>query len=79
MASSNFKIAPCELADMAVCADIFDEAFADDPAMIYLHPRSDPRVLKERSLQNFEKSFKAPGVKYFKSILGETGYVLCPF
>ncbi|KFY05751.1 hypothetical protein V492_08317 [Pseudogymnoascus sp. VKM F-4246] len=69
MASTNYKIVPCELSDMAVCADIFDEAFADDPAMIYLHPRSDPNVLKEKSIQNFEKSFSAPGVKYFKVIL----------
>ncbi|KFY92116.1 hypothetical protein V498_05155 [Pseudogymnoascus sp. VKM F-4517 (FW-2822)] len=46
---------------MATCADIFDEAFADDPAMTYLHPRSDPKVLKDKSIQNFEKSFTAPG------------------
>lgn len=77
MAFSNFKVVPCELSDMAVCADIFDEAFADDPAIIYLYPRSDPKVLKEKSIQNFGKSFTAPGVKYFKAILEETGYVLC--
>lgn len=79
MASSNFKIMPCELADMAVCADIFDEAFADDPAIIYLYPRSDPKVLKEKSIQNFEKSFTAPGVKYFKVMLEDTRYVSCYF
>jgi hypothetical protein len=79
MASSNFKIVPCELADMAVCADIFDEAFADDPAIIYLYPRSDPKVLKDKSIQNFEKSFTAPGVKYFKAILEETRYDLYQF
>jgi hypothetical protein len=78
MAFSSFKVVPCKLSDMAVCADIFDEAFADDPAIIYLYPRSDPKVLKEKSTQNFEKSFTAPGVKYFKAILEETGYVLCP-
>lgn len=78
MTSSNFKIMPCELLDMAVCANIFDEAFADDPAMIYLHPRSDPKVLKEKSIQNFVKSFTAPGVKYFKAILDKTRYVSCP-
>jgi hypothetical protein len=64
---------------MAVCVDVFDEAFAGDPAITYLHPRSDPKVLKEKSLQNFEKSFTAPGVKYFKAILEETGYVSCSF
>ncbi|KFY19383.1 hypothetical protein V493_07984 [Pseudogymnoascus sp. VKM F-4281 (FW-2241)] len=60
---------------MAVCVDIFDEAFADDPAMIYLHPGSDPKVLKEKSIHNFEKSFTAPGVKYFKAILEETSEI----
>ncbi|OBT71905.1 hypothetical protein VF21_09198 [Pseudogymnoascus sp. 05NY08] len=61
---------------MAVCADIFDEAFADDPAIIYLYPRSDPKVLKEKSIQNFEKSFTAPGVKYFKAVLEETSEIV---
>lgn len=69
---------PCGLSDMAVCADIFDEAFADDPAMTYLHPRSDPKVLKDKSIHNFEKSFTAPGVKYFKVIIEETRYVIAP-
>ncbi|KFX90617.1 hypothetical protein V490_06365 [Pseudogymnoascus sp. VKM F-3557] len=76
MSSSNFKIVPCEPGDMAVCVDIFDEAFAGDPAITYLHPRSDPKVLKEKSLQNFEKSFTAPGVKYFKAILEDTGEIV---
>ncbi|KFY70498.1 hypothetical protein V499_09121 [Pseudogymnoascus sp. VKM F-103] len=76
MAFSNFKVVPCELSDMTVCADIFDEAFADDPAIIYLYPRSDPKVLKEKSIQNFEKSFTAPGVKYFKVVLEDTGEIV---
>jgi hypothetical protein len=77
MTSSNFGVLPCQLEDMAMCAEIFDEAFADDPALIYLHPRSDPKVLKEKSVQNFEKSFTAPGVKYFKVIPKEARYVVC--
>ncbi|OBT61442.1 hypothetical protein VE03_08953 [Pseudogymnoascus sp. 23342-1-I1] len=61
---------------MAVCADIFEEAFADDPAMIYLHPRSNPKALKDKSIHNFEKSFTAPGVKYFKTILVDTSEIV---
>ncbi|RDW63592.1 hypothetical protein BP6252_11137 [Coleophoma cylindrospora] len=64
---------PCELSDMSECVEIFDEAFADDPAMMYLHPGSDPRVLKEISLKNYEKSYAAPGTKYFKAVQEETG------
>jgi len=75
MTSSNFKIMPCELSDMSECVDIFDEAFATDPAMMYLHPRSDPKVLKEKSLKNYEKSYTAPGTKYFKAVHEETGEV----
>lgn len=75
MISSNFRIVPCELADMSVCVDIFDEAFAGDPAMLYLHPRSDPKVLKEISLRNFERSYAAPATYYFKAIHEETGWV----
>lgn len=77
MTSPGFEILPCELVDMAVCAEVFDEAFAGDPALIYLHPRSDPKVLKEKSVQNFERSFTAPGVKYFKVVPRETKYVIC--
>jgi len=75
MISFNFKIMPCELADMSDCVDVFDQAFATDPAMLYLHPRSDPKMLKERSLRNYEKSYAAPGTKYFKVMHEEAGCV----
>lgn len=73
MASSSFEILPCQLSDMSVCVDIFDEAFASDPTMTYLYPRCDPKALKERSLRNYEKSYTAPGIKYFKAVNKETG------
>lgn len=75
MTSSNFKIVLCELSDMFECAEIFNEAFATDPAVLCLHPRSDPKVLKEKALKNYEKSYTAPGIKYFKVVHEETGCV----
>jgi hypothetical protein len=74
MTPSNFGIVPCELSDMAMCVDIFNEAFAADPTMLYLHPYSDPKVLKERASEGFKKSYTAPGTKYFKAVHIETGY-----
>ena len=73
MNSSNFKIVPCDLLDMLECVEIFNEAFATDPAMLYLYPRSDPAVLKERSLRSYEKSYMSPGTKFFKAVHEETG------
>jgi hypothetical protein len=68
MTSSEFRIMPCELSDMSECVDIFDEAFATDPAVLYLYPHCDPKVLKENSLKGYEKSYTAPGTKYFKAV-----------
>jgi hypothetical protein len=75
MTSSDFKIVPCELSDMSECVDIFDEAFATDPAVLYLYPHCDPKVLKDKSLKGYEKSYTAPGTKYFKAVNKETGSV----
>lgn len=75
MASTNIKILPCEIADMEACVDIFNEAFAKDPIVYFMHPNSDPKVLKERSLKGYERSFASPGMKYFKAVDEETGYV----
>jgi len=71
-----FKILPCELADMSVCIDIFDEAFARDPAVIYRHPRCDPRALRERALQKYAQNFAVSGTRFFKAVCGETGQVV---
>ena len=75
MISSNFKIVPRELADMSEYVDIFDEAVATDPAMLYLYPHSNPKVLKEKSLKNYDNSYTAPGTKNFKAVHKETGCV----
>lgn len=76
MASSSIKILPCELADMEACVNIFNEAFAKDPIVYYMHPNSDPKILKERALKSYEKNFAAPEMKYFKAVDEGTGYVL---
>jgi hypothetical protein len=60
---------------MSTCVDIFNEAFATDPALLYFHPHSDPKMLKERSLKKYENSFTEPGTKYFKAVHVETGWV----
>ena len=60
---------------MSECVDIFDEAFATDPAVLYLYPHCDPKVLKEKSLKGYEKSYTVPGTKYFKVVNKETGSV----
>jgi hypothetical protein len=75
MTSSNFEIVPCGLSDMSKCVDIFDEAFGTDPTMLYLYPRCDPKLLREKSLKNFEKSHTVPGTNYFKAVHKETGCV----
>lgn len=75
MASSDFQIVPCNLSDMSECVNIFYEAFATDPTLMYLHPRSDLKVLKEKSLNDYEKSYMTPGTKYFKALHKETGCV----
>jgi len=75
MTSFNFKIMPCELSDMSECVDIFDEAFATDPATMYLYPYCDPKVLKQKSLMSYKKSYSAPGTEYFKAVHKETGCV----
>lgn len=75
MASSDFDIVPCELSDMSECLDIFNEAFATDPALLYFHPRSDPKVLREKSLKNYQKSYVTPGTRYFKAVQKNSGCV----
>ena len=75
--SCKFQILPCELADLAACADIFQDAFAGDPYFKYLHPRSDPAALRARALRWYEESFVAPGTRFFKAVDEETGCVEC--
>ena len=73
MTPSDFKIVPCELANISECVDIFDQAFANDGIGEYLYPDCDPKALREKALSNYQKSFTAPGVKYFKAIHKGTG------
>ena len=75
MTSLNFKTVPCEMSDMPDCVDIFYEAFANDPTIIYLYPRSNPKGLKDKSLKDYEKSYTATGTNYFKAVNKETGCV----
>lgn len=63
---------------MSECVDIFEEAFASDHLMVYLHGHCDPNVLKEHSLKKYEKSYMAPGIKYFKAVDEKTGCVRSP-
>ncbi|CAG8982445.1 hypothetical protein HYALB_00014069 [Hymenoscyphus albidus] len=76
MASAGIKILPCEFIDMEVRVDIYNEAFADDPALYCMRPRADPIVVKKNTLENFQKGYEGPGMKYFKAIDGDTGEIV---
>ena len=68
---------PCELLDLAqldfaTCVDLFDVAFLNDPATLYLYPRSNPNITRESRLKSCLKSFTAPETRYFEAVNAET-------
>jgi hypothetical protein len=69
--SPQFTILPCTIEDMAACVDIFNDAFASDPALRYFHPRSDPVLLRERAVRAYETGFGKEGTRFFKVLDGE--------
>ncbi|CAG8953153.1 hypothetical protein HYFRA_00003352 [Hymenoscyphus fraxineus] len=76
MASAGIKILPCEFTDIEACVDIYNQAFADDPALYCMRPRADPILVKKTTLENFQKGYEGPGITYFKAIDGGTGEIV---
>lgn len=63
---------------MSTCIDIYNEAFAGDPMIVYFYPKTDKAELRERSLNGYKESFTGQkGARWFKAVDENSGYLTC--